>query len=127
MITEDYVDFEVAKILKEKGFDECCRAFITPNVDFALESDGRVFNHILLDNGYAAPTLQIVVKWFRETHHIDICVCRELDECGKCFDGYIAVIYKDSCYKVTTRETTEDLKFEEASNKAIEYCLKHLI
>ena len=27
MITEDYVSFETAKLLKEKGFDETCRAF----------------------------------------------------------------------------------------------------
>lgn len=26
MITEDYVSFETAKLLKEKGFDESCRA-----------------------------------------------------------------------------------------------------
>lgn len=25
-ITEDYCSFEVAKLLKEKGFDEACRA-----------------------------------------------------------------------------------------------------
>ena len=123
MITEDYCGFEVSKLLKQKGFDECCRAFITSNVDFALKSDGRVFNHILLDNEYAAPTLQMVVKWFREVHHIDICVCRELDEYGKCFNGYIAVVYKNNSYKVTIREATKDLTFEEAANKAIKYGL----
>ena len=123
MITEDYVNLEIAKLLKEKGFDECCRAFITQNVDFALESDGRVFNHILLDNEYAAPTLQMVVKWFRKIHRIDICVCREIDEQGKCFKGYIAVIYLDETYKITIRNATKDLTYEEATNKAIKYCL----
>lgn len=123
MITEDYCSFEVAKLLKEKGFDECCRAFITQNVNFALESDGRVFNHILLDNEYAAPTLQMAIKYFREIHHIDICVCREIDEQGKCFKGYIAVIYLDETYKITIRNATKDLTFEEAANKAIEYGL----
>ena len=59
---EDYVKFETAKLLKEKGFDECCRAFITPNVSFALE-EVRVFNHLLSNNEYAAPTLQMAMKW----------------------------------------------------------------
>ena len=27
MITEDYVSFETAKLLKEKGFDEPCQYF----------------------------------------------------------------------------------------------------
>ena len=31
MITEDYVGFETAKLLKEKGFNECCRAFRSPS------------------------------------------------------------------------------------------------
>lgn len=123
MITEDYCDFEISKLLRQKGFDKCCRAFITPNIDFALESDGRVFNHILLDNEYAAPTLQMAMRWLREKHHIDICVCRELDEQGKCFGGYIAVVCKDDTYKVTIRTATKDLTYEEATNKAIKYGL----
>lgn len=30
MIAEDYVSFEVAKLLKEKGFNEPCRAIYSP-------------------------------------------------------------------------------------------------
>ena len=71
MITEDYCSFEISKLLKEKGFDECCRAFITPNVSFALEED-RVFNHLLSNNEYAAPTHQMALKWLREAHSKNI-------------------------------------------------------
>ena len=40
MIKEDYVSYEVAKLLKEKGFDEEC--------------------------GYFLPTHQMAMKWLRE-------------------------------------------------------------
>lgn len=124
MITEDYVSFEVAKILKGKGFEGYVSAYY-----HIWDNDSKVysiqeFNHSAAPHLYIpAPTLQMVIKWFREIHNIDICVCRELDEYGKCFNGYIAVVYKNNSYKITIREAMEDLKFEEASNKAIEYGL----
>lgn len=139
MTPKDIVSEENARLLYKNGFDEPCIFWYSSIHTLEWASvENRVFksNHnFKKEEKYfkdgccpvSAPTFQEVERWFREIHHIDICVCRELDEYGKCFNGYIAVIYKYSCYKVTIRETTEDLKFEEASNKAIEYCLKHLI
>jgi hypothetical protein len=122
MITEDYVSFEVAKLLKEKGFDvPCIGLYSVRSKEFHLDCTKRCNNGGLFE--YAAPSHAMVMKWLRETHHIDICVCRELDEQGKCFNGYIAVVYQNDCYKVTIREVTEDLTYEEAANKAIKYCL----
>ena len=41
MITEDYISFEVAKILKEKGFDERCSGFYQETKRFCLEGNYR--------------------------------------------------------------------------------------
>ena len=67
MITEDYVSFETAKLLKEKGFDEqtvryyncwreLCQCECIVNETINSTSNYRT----------AAPTLQMAMKWFRK-------------------------------------------------------------
>lgn len=53
MITEDYVSFEIAKLLKEKGFDEECQQYYG-------------------DYEYPCPTLQMAMKWLRKERGIAI-------------------------------------------------------
>lgn len=53
MITEDYVSFNTAKLLKEKGFDEECQQYYG-------------------DYKYSCPTLQMAMKWLREVHNLFI-------------------------------------------------------
>ena len=69
----------------------------------------------------------MVIKWLREVYNIDVCVCREIDEYGDCFEGYIAVVYSNKVYRVTMRDVEKDLSFEEAAEAAIKYCLTNLI
>ena len=128
MITEDYVSFETAKLLKEKGFDVYGDGSYDSGIEIYKEYSpfGKLNSCVTSKphrKAYAAPTLQMVMKWLREVHNIDICVCQELDEQGKCFNGYIAVVCKDDRYRVTIREATKDLTYEEAANKAIKYGL----
>lgn len=67
MITEDYVSFEVAKLLKDKGFDE---------YTFSDYSEEGVigFNEVetRIAKGYQRPTLQMAMKWLRIEHNIHI-------------------------------------------------------
>ena len=71
MVTEDYVSFETAKLLKEKGFDEPCHtayslAGKTHKVEQRSISDwGKI-------NQAKRPTLQMAMKWLREVHKIYI-------------------------------------------------------
>lgn len=66
-ITEDYVSFEIAKLLKEKGFDIPCRQayFNGSLVDYTMYGfcDGE-----LLD----CPSQSLALKWLREVHNIYI-------------------------------------------------------
>ena len=136
-ITEDYVSFEIAKLLKEKGFDEEC-ACLYDDVELGtpgLEVNGyiRSINSSLDDNQYAAPTLQMAMKWLREVHNIHI----ELnwDKGNQLYSFQIWKprkyqpeissldlwrIYKDDNYP-------GEWKYEEACEIAIKYCLKNLI
>lgn len=73
MIEESYVSFEVAKLLKEKGFDERCRQYYYK--DNLIHSRSGVCNEELnnykeVGEGWSAPTLQMAIKWLEEVHHI---------------------------------------------------------
>ena len=67
MITEDYVSYEIAKLLKEKGFDVPCRQayFNGSLVDYTLYGfcDGE-----LLD----CPSQSLALKWLREVYKLHI-------------------------------------------------------
>ena len=88
---EDYVSLEVAKLLKEKGF-ECVTGWAynlsSDNLELHHESNVRLPKHII-----SAPTLYEAQKWLRDKHNIDIIVEPEIDEntdkkIGYCFDLY---------------------------------------
>ena len=128
MITEDYVSFEVAKLLKEKGFDW--------NTDKQFNSDKIVGDYNITDRSrhperyLDAPTLQMAMKWLRERHNIHPNIVVEvygpyaLYEIDRIFDGDEEkwVDFKDD-------DNISSLynKFEEACEAAIKYCLENLI
>ena len=83
MIKEAYVSFEVARLLKEKGFnEECNRVYEGPNLKYTtlsispLMSLGElggfhpkqlyVSNNELGDIVYTAPTQQMAMAWLRK-------------------------------------------------------------
>lgn len=123
MITEDYVSFETAKLLKEKGFDES--TLQRYGADGDMSSDGRMgkYNSLTKFNFIAAPTLQMAMKWLREVHnlHIDIFVTYK--------DGIPH--YQWSIDNLKTQDTISETPccnaYEEACEAAINYCLKNLI
>lgn len=129
MITEDYVSVEIAKLLKEKGFDEECSCFYD-NFDYGtpgLEVDGRLYyrNSTLDDEEYAAPTLQMAMKYLRKEHEIFI-------RPNISFLYPIRYYCEIFCYgdnlKTQQDVTTEYFENpEEACEAAIKYCLENLI
>lgn len=68
-ITEDFCSFEVAKLLKEKGFDEKTLSYYEDNV--LCHGDWFEWNRSPLGH-IAAPTHQMAMKWLREVYHIEI-------------------------------------------------------
>lgn len=117
MIAEDYVSFETAKLLKEKGFDE--------DSWFHYDADGDIVTRgyrLNMPEDIPAWTLQMAMKWLRNIHglfiHID--VIRE----ASCWLADIQDIKGDvSVYPVEN----EFPNYEEACEAAIKYCLENLI
>ena len=153
MITEDYVSFEVAKLLKEKGFKEWCRCCygvavlhngedISFDEECELKDEGReneieyveggTFYYFYCDNGdedtnvWAAPTLQMAMKWLREEHNIFIAINMIPDTIQKpyFFKPYVGrKIYNFPLDYSVEFYTT----YEETCEASIKYCLKNLI
>jgi len=67
MTTEDYCSYEIAKLLKEKGFDGVC--------DYAYSNKGNWFeiDRSNFDEVYCLrPTLQMAMRWLRDMHKLYI-------------------------------------------------------
>ena len=145
MITEDYVSFETAKLLKEKGFDGPCHKVWGTHGDsqtlirapWFVEGETVVnresvdaaakqyaYEYSLNNNveGYLAPTIQMVMKWLRDIHGLFI---------------HIDVIREVSCWLADIQDIKGDVSiypvkklfpnYEEACENAIKYCLEILI
>ena len=74
MLTEDYVSFEIAKLLKEKGFDnEYTNAFYDKSGSlYFIDILSDFSEHPDNDSDIAASTLYVAMKWLREEHNIAI-------------------------------------------------------
>lgn len=133
MITEDYVSFEIAKLLRRKGFDGRCRDYYNTDGHFYSEDFKSDWNHGGLGTItiFSAPTIQMAMKWLREVHNIGIFPTTFYRH-TKTFDGHN---YGCTLVNLKTFDLIgnfEDCTFpadsyEEACEAAIKYCLENLI
>lgn len=126
MITEDYVSFETAKLLKENGFDEETRGYYpikgdaTGRLMFGIE-----YNHNHSQVQISAPTLQMAMKWLRVVHGLDIDVSIEYTT-KKTY--YYSILKKTAIRDIDCLHSETNFKsYEEACEAAIKYCLENLI
>lgn len=70
-INEDYVSFQVAKLLKEKGFSAYCTSLYTEE---GKQNDVGNYNGTDDDKyiSYSRPTHALAIKWIRENFGIHI-------------------------------------------------------
>ena len=76
----EFVSFEIAKKLKEKGFKEECLCHysgedLVYNIESPIANNQLWFSHNKFDNiwhrdNYDAPTISQVLKWLRKEHHL---------------------------------------------------------
>ena len=125
MITEDYVSFETAKLLKENGFNEKCY------VNYSSNGSTQHFNYQAPSDGVPCPTLQMAMKWLRDVHNLAVFPTTYYRELGK---DNIIHDYGSTIVKLGTFETVGDISntfeadtYEETAEKAIQYCLENLI
>lgn len=130
MITEDYVSFAPAQLLKEKGFDgkdtEDCFAFYKENGEISfLQTFGDIADYNP-ENSVLCPTLQMAMKWLRKAHKWSVQVFPVFDTLKWCYDIYKLKIQKYQSRPDLLSNVDYDT-YEEACEAALKYCLKNQI
>ena len=125
-ITEEYVSFETAKLLKEKGFDGKCNKCYA----YFADDDIRVFDlkypklaQSLIENRYPCITLQLAMRWLRVVHNIFIEISVDAMLKDK---GYQWALYNNDTKEIKPYSGWGD-SYEEAVEAAITYYLEHFI
>jgi hypothetical protein len=125
-ITEDYCNFEIAKLLKEKGFDIPCREHYYQYGELSQYST-EWHNWNDEEDYYSCPSQSLALKWLREVHRIEThIVLSELntDNSRKyMFDIYSSDINRD--FDSATKEGFNS--YEQAVEAALKYTLENLI
>ena len=143
MIKEDYVSFETAKLLKEKGFNlyEVSEWVAKPQDKSTLERDSfptledfresEDFIELPITSyHYPLITLQTTLKWLREVHKTFIQIDYDYYENDGFYYGY-------SIVKINTLDDNGEVlteiggkmfeTYEKACEEAIAYCLTNLV
>jgi len=129
MMEEDYISFETAKLLKEKGFDENCAAlYDLRNGEFCKKQTGYVFNNSQWDNFITAPTLQMAMKWLREKYNIYISIQPDFPsdkDYKMCWCCCVSILH-ENCISTKWNQCYIET-YEKAVEAALKCCLKNLI
>lgn len=129
MITEDYVSFETAKLLKEKGFN-------VPSLKLEewifcmYDEEGKLRWGAYSDGWYCRVTLQMAMKWLRDVHNLVIEPYRTA--CGYLYTissiPYGSTKYDNSeAYNGDDENSGQWTTWEKACEDGIKYCLENLI
>ena len=143
-IDEDYVSFEVAKLLRDKGFNE--------ETEYVFSNNGELLrlNHFGIkdltnadcndyhtwklpiegvDSIISAPTLQIAMKWLRKAHNLVVNPVTTSVEVRDYGEWEVDIYYRDSGIDATINACGHIYgeTYEKACNAGISYCLEYLI
>ena len=123
MIKEDYVSFEVAKLLKEKGFNEGCRAHYGTVGSFSYEKYEVEASGCEMHNAILAPTIQMAMKWLRKEYNIHI------EPRYFPMPNIYRYVIIHSPFTIENIDSHPQYfnSYEEAVEAAIKYCLENLI
>lgn len=139
MTTEDYVSHGLAKLLKEKGFDEYCRFVYNAGVlrsvasldchwnegygELIEEKQNSDFGKY--DNAISAPTLQMARKWLEEEKKLYVNVWAESKDAE---NNDFSIVYRLQVFDGKTNYGTFEFPSrEKACEAGIRFCLENLI
>ena len=128
MITEDYVSFGTAKLMKEKEFNadvNCTHVYVYGRV--VSKDYFRDINE--LEEYIQAPTLQMAMKWLREVHglHISLEPCYDYDSMHVIFLAFVQNVADVHEFMDGRKNVASYPNAEKSCELAIRYCLENLI
>jgi hypothetical protein len=147
MITEDYVSFEIAKLLKNKGFDNDCRmVWIKENNE--QQNERRMLPHAFMEGeefvnakdvetvleqepenyleAYLCPTSQMAMKWLRENYSIDLTLVPSPNK-DDTYSLIYAVVILNKKHEPMFSGGYEFEDYNQCVNDGIKYCLENLL
>ena len=135
MITEDFVSYEVAKLLKEKGFNEPCECAYSAEGQYLLScykgiADRRIKNDETLDFSYSstAPTHEMAMAWLRKMYNIYYEIKLLLGENAEKYGRLQLGIYQlNSLETYVWKGWIYADTYVELYENYIKYCLENLI
>lgn len=130
---EDFVTFEIAKKLKEKGFREKCLCYyidinLVYNIESPVANNQLWFCHNKYDNiwhrdNIDAPTISQVLKWLRE-----IKVYVMIDRSFAVKNGWhYYIVVDDDFENAIQQNSARNRTWETTALAAIEYVLDNLM
>ena len=133
-ITEDYVSFETAKLLKDKGFNEYLSTYYDEDTLIQESIIRRDWNNDkFVANCITAPTLQMAMKWLREEHNIIVIVEPHVfnPQAGRAtqfsFSVWVEDNYVDPYFDDPEHQFESFSTYEKTCDVAIKYCLTNLV
>ena len=137
MIQEEYVGYEVAKLLNENGFT------MNPDVSrWNIGQDNTMYwvscigayssipnnktAYYLPKDSYPCPTQQMAMRWLREVHKIDIVIDVYSKHSWDDTTDYCVSIFSHGHRIMRDRYNVFDT-YEDACEAAAKYCLENLI
>ena len=76
MIEEQYISFEIAKLAKEKGFNESISTLYKNGIfkhhKPRHSNNPFISNKGMTDNCYSAPTQSLLARWLRDNYNIHV-------------------------------------------------------
>lgn len=133
IIKEDYVSFEVAKLLKEKGFHISSTNF-RDWLCCMYDESGNIQWGCYHPDWYARVTLQMAMKWLREEKNIFIVIePHSYDYLNEKTSSYVFAIWEGDNYMEVYSYKNSELRgisyltYEEAVEAALKYVLEKLI
>lgn len=119
MITEQYVTFETARMLKEAGFDVPVHNFWNCIGEYVEGGSDRAVNFNRENHQTSRPSQPLAVRWLREVHDIHV-FTNYFFEDGTWF--YVAVDLKESD---EVRAIHPGIRSYQSSEEALEDGLKY--
>lgn len=128
MIKEDYCSYEVAKMLKDKGFPINEYSGIYTNKDNLCLTDVGMMSYLSKEDyihfeDFFIPTIthQMAKKWLREVHNLQIQITPIISR----HKDWTFEIYKE--FNPLTIDLVCFPTYEEAVEVALKYCLANLL
>ena len=122
------VRFEIAKLLKEKGFDLPCNNYTSQRDGDYFSNEKQVIsykNYNEITSTYSRPTIAEVIMWLYEKHGIWVSIILNEFSEPKDLQWMYSIIFTEDC---TYSHSPEAYSLPtEAYSQAIEYTLKNFI